>query len=152
MALPNVFSKEVTDSFIHRINQLTAQTTAKWGKMGVAEMLAHCCVTYEYVFETKHKPNGFFRSLLLKLLIKSQVVNEVMYKQSIPTGPDFLIKDQRDFEIEKQRLISFVQKVHDLGEQHFDGLKSHSFGVLTAKEWNNMFYKHLHHHLTQFGV
>ena len=40
----------------------------------------------------------------------------------------------------------------ELGVSYFENKESHSFGRLTIKEWNNMFYKHLEHHLTQFGV
>jgi len=40
----------------------------------------------------------------------------------------------------------------ELGEAHFDKKESHSFGVLTKGEWDTMFYKHLDHHLGQFGV
>ena len=35
---------------------------------------------------------------------------------------------------------------------YFDKKESHSFGLLSVKEWNTMFYKHLDHHLNQFGV
>ena len=45
-----------------------------------------------------------------------------------------------------------ITKTQELGEQYFDGKESHSFGNLTSNEWNNLFYKHLEHHLTQFGV
>ncbi|MCJ8164098.1 hypothetical protein MKJ04_04535 [Pontibacter sp. E15-1] len=36
------------------------------------------------------------------------------------------------------------------GNTHWQ--ESHSFGRLSSQEWNNMFYKHLDHHLSQFGV
>ena len=49
-------------------------------------------------------------------------------------------------------LIQYIQKVQQLGEQHFDGKESLSFGTLNKTEWNNMFYKHIDHHLRQFGV
>ncbi len=45
-----------------------------------------------------------------------------------------------------------MNKTQQLGENHFDGKESHSFGALNSKEWNNMFVKHLEHHLKQFGV
>ena len=62
------------------------------------------------------------------------------------------IKDSRDFETEKKRLVDYLNKTQQLGETYFDGKESHSFGVLTAQEWSTMFSKHLDHHLTQFGV
>jgi hypothetical protein len=49
-------------------------------------------------------------------------------------------------------LINYIKRTADLGESHFDGKESRSFGKLNITEWNNMFYKHLDHHLSQFGV
>ena len=68
------------------------------------------------------------------------------------TAPAFLITDTKDFEAEKKRLINYIKKTQELGEAHFDNKESHSFGNLSKTEWNNMFYKHIDHHLTQFGV
>lgn len=152
MALPNIFTKEVSDSIIQRINNLTPATTAKWGQMNVAQMLAHCNVTYEMVYENKHKkPNAFVR-FILKMLVKPKVVGESSYPQNGSTAPQFIIKDAKDFEAEKKRLIAHINKTQQLGENHFEGKESHSFGALNKTEWNNMFYKHLEHHLRQFGV
>lgn len=152
MALPNIFTKSVAEGVIDRINQLTASTQPKWGKMSVDQMLAHCNVTYEMVYEDKHpKPNTFVR-FILKLLVKGKVVSEESYQQNGQTAPQFIMKGDKDFDVEKNRLINFIKKTQELGEGHFEGKESHSFGALNKTEWNNMFYKHLNHHLTQFGV
>ncbi len=152
MALPNIFTKSVAEGVIDRINQLTASTQPKWGKMSVDQMLAHCNVTYEMVYEDKHpKPNAFVR-FILKLLVKGKVVSEEPYQQNGQTAPQFIMKGDKDFDVEKNRLINFIKKTQELGEGHFEGKESHSFGALNKTEWNNMFYKHLNHHLTQFGV
>ncbi len=152
MALPNIFTKEVSDSIIHRIHQLTPQTQAQWGTMGVAQMLAHCCVTYEMVYDNLHKKANFLMGFILKMLVKPTVVSEKPYKHNSGTAPQFVIKDSRDFDKEKQRLIAYIQKTQALGEAHFEGKESLSLGVLTKTEWNNLFYKHLDHHLRQFGA
>lgn len=152
MALPNIFTESVAEGVIDRINQLTASTQPKWGKMSVDQMLAHCNVTYEMVYEDKHpKPNTFVR-FILKLLVKGKVVSEEPYQQNGQTAPQFIMKGDKDFDVEKNRLINFIKKTQELGEGHFEGKESHSFGALNKTEWNNMFYKHLNHHLTQFGV
>ena len=152
MALPNIFEKENLDSIKQRINKLTINTPAQWGKMNVAQMLAHCNVTYEMLFTDKHpKPNAFVK-WILKLFVKSKVVGESLYQKNGQTAPQFIIVDQKEFEIEKSRLLVYIDKVAELGATYFEGKESHSFGPLTANEWNNMFYKHLNHHLTQFGV
>jgi hypothetical protein len=151
MALPNIFTVQVADDVIERINKLTPQTSAGWGKMNVAQMLAHCCVTYEMVYEDKHPKPGAFMKLILKMLVKNKVTSETPYKRNNPTAPAFLITGERDFNTEKTRLIAYIRKTQQLGESAFDGRESHSFGPLTLTEWNNMFYKHVDHHLTQFG-
>lgn len=150
--MKNVFKQSDAVEVIDRINKLNPETKALWGKMNVSQMLAHCNVTYELIYEDKHqKPNAFMK-LVLKLLVKSSVVVEKGYKKNNPTAPQFLIKEERNFEIEKKRLVDYINKTQQLGESEFDGKVSHSFGKLNKTEWNNMFYKHLNHHLAQFGV
>lgn len=152
MALPNIFNKQVAYEIIDRINKLQPNTQPQWGKMNVAQMLAHCNVTYEMAFENKHPKPNFLMRLILKLFVKKIVVGEKFYKKNSPTAPAFIIADERNFETEKARLINYINKTVELGETHFNNKESLSFGRLSSTEWNNMFYKHLNHHLTQFGV
>ncbi|AYL99607.1 DUF1569 domain-containing protein [Mucilaginibacter celer] len=153
MAFPNIFTVQVIDDVIGRINKLTSSTTAQWGKMNAPQMLAHCCVAYELEYEgDKHPKPGALMRLMLKMLVKNKVVSEAPYKHSSPTAPAFIVTGERDFETEKARLIGYIKKTQQLGESEFDGKMSHSFGPLSITQWNNLFYKHLDHHLTQFGV
>ncbi len=153
MTFPNIFTKETTDQVIHRIGKLTDTSQAQWGKMNVSQMLAHCCVSYEMIYEPeKHpKPNAVMR-FFIKLMAKNAVVGDKPYKRNSPTAPAFVIKGQRNFEVEKRRLIDFLTKTQELGEDYYDNKESNSFGNLTKNEWNTLFYKHLDHHLTQFAV
>ncbi|MES2454624.1 MAG: DUF1569 domain-containing protein [Bacteroidota bacterium] len=153
MAIQNIFSKEVTDQVIARVGKLHSESQPLWGKMNAAQMYAHCCVSYELVFEPeKHPKPGAFMKFILKLLVKPQVVTEKPYSKNSRTARAFLITDERQFELEKGRLIDFLSKTQQQGTTYFDGKESHSFGPLTLNEWNNLFYKHIDHHLQQFGV
>ena len=150
--MQNIFDPQVTTELISRVNQLKPESPALWGKMTVDQMLAHCCVAYEMAFTNKHpKPNPLMR-FLLKAFVKKGVVNEVPYKRNIRTAPVFIISERKNFEEEKDRLINYLGHTVTLGKDHFEGKESLSFGPMTAEEWNNLFYKHLDHHLTQFGV
>jgi hypothetical protein len=150
--MKNVFLASDSEEIIQRINQLKADSMPEWGKMTVAQMLAHCNVTYEMLYENKHpKPNGLVK-FMLKLFVKNGVVNEVPYPKNSRTAPQFVISETKEFEKEKARLIDYIHKTQQLGASYFEGKESHSFGGLNSKEWNNMFYKHLDHHLGQFGV
>lgn len=152
MALPNIFTREVADQIIGRINALQPTTTPQWGQMAVAQMLAHCNVTYEMAYENIHPKPNFLVRMMLKAFVKNVVVSEMPYKKSSQTAPAFIIKDDKNFEAEKARLIAYINRTVELGENAFDQKESLSFGPLSKTEWNNMFYKHLNHHLTQFGV
>lgn len=150
--MKNIFDKTVSTEIIERINSLNTYSKPKWGKMSVAQMLAHCNVTYELIYENKHpKPKGI-KKWMLKTFVKNFVVNEKSYKKNSRTVPEFVISNEKDFNEEKERLISFILKTQELGSDYFENKESHSFGNLTKKEWNNMFYKHLDHHLYQFEV
>ena len=150
--MKSVFEAKVVEELTERINRLNPDSSPQWGKMSVDQMLAHCNVTYELVYENRHKkPNPLMR-FILRNLIKKAVVNEIPYKRNGQTAPAFVVKNDRDFELEKARLITYLIQTQQLGEAHFDQKESLNFGPLSKQEWNNMFYKHLDHHLTQFGV
>lgn len=151
--MQDIFNAKEAQNYIDRINKLTPESQRKWGKMTVDQMLAHCNVTYEMVYEPqKHRAPGGIAKFILKSFVKPKVVGEKSYPQNSPTAPQFLIKENKDFDSEKKRLIGFIQKTQQLGREAFDGKESFSFGKLKAQEWNNMFAKHLNHHLSQFGV
>ena len=150
--MKNVFDPAVTAELIQRIEKLSPESPALWGKMSVDQMLAHCCVAYEMAFTNKHPKANALMRFILKTFVKPGVVNEVPYKKNLPTAPAFRIKNEKNFAEEKARLIAFVEQTLSASEATFEGKESPSFGHMNAKEWNNLLYKHLDHHLTQFGV
>lgn len=151
--MQDIFDIKEAQNYIDRIQKLLPETPAKWGKMSVDQMLAHCNVTYEMIYEPqKHKPTGGIAKFILKMFVKPKVVGEKSYPKNSPTAPQFIINGTKDFEDEKKRLIGFIQKTQQLGREAFDDKESFSFGKLKSQEWNNMFVKHLNHHLEQFGV
>ena len=150
--MKNIFHPQITQELIARINKLTPETTPRWGIMRVDQMMAHCSVAYEMAYTDKYSlPNPFMR-FILKTFVKNGVVNDKPYPRNARTAPAFIIEERRDFVTEKILLIGYLEKTRDLGIPYFEGKESVSFGPLTAQEWNSLFYKHLDHHLTQFGV
>ncbi|MEO9894698.1 DUF1569 domain-containing protein [Aurantibacter sp.] len=148
----NLFDENETQQTIERINNLTSETKGLWGKMSVAQMMAHCNVAYEIVYTDKHpKPNAFAR-LMVKLFVKNIVVGDKPYKKNSPTSPIFKMTTEKDFEVEKKRLVDHLIKTKELGPKYYNGRNNPAFGSLTDEQWNTLFSKHLEHHLTQFGV
>ncbi len=150
--MKDLFDKKNAEEMIKRIEALQPNSERKWGKMSVDQMLAHCNVTYEFIYDNIHpKPSGL-QKWMLKIFVKNIVVNEKPYKKNSRTAPEFIMVNEKNFEIEKNRLIAYINKTQQLGSDYFHNKESRSFGNLTKTEWSNMFYKHLDHHLSQFGV
>ena len=151
--MQNVFDAKDAQEYIDRINNLTPETQRKWGKMSVDQVLAHLNVAYDLTFTPEKFPKpSFIAKFLLSRFVKPKITNEIPYKQSLPTSPAFIIADERNFEEEKAKLIGNIQRVQQLGREAFEGKENINFGKMTAQCWNNMFAKHLNHHLEQFGV
>ena len=150
--MKNSFDVKDKDEFLSRIHKLNENTQPNWGKMNSGQMIAHLNVAYEMAIDDMHPKATGLKKWLMKKFVKKVVVGEKPYPRNSRTAPSFLIKSNKDFTKEKSRLIEYINKTCELGENHFDGKESNSFGKLTKAEWNNLFSKHLEHHLTQFGV
>ena len=152
MIILNTFDPKTTEKTFERLEKLNYMSKPQWGKMNVAQMLAHLNVAYDLAYERIPYKSSGFKKFILKLLVKPLVVSEKPYKKNSHTAPEFIIADARDFEKEKSKFIDNVKQTEAHGAKYFEGKESSSFGVMTAKEWSNQFYKHIDHHFTQFGV
>lgn len=149
MEIKNLFEPAVKNEIIDRINKLTPQTKQLWGKMNVAQMLAHVQKPIGIAYGT-HQPKGSFLLRLLGPLFKSQLWNENPYKQSLPTDPTFvMIGEEKEFDTEKAAVIGMVNR---FTETNIVGERHPVFGKLTKENWSKATWKHLDHHLKQFGV
>jgi hypothetical protein len=118
--MKNIFAPEITQEIIDRIHKLTPDTQRQWGKMTVSQMLAHCSVTYEMIYEDIHpKPKGF-QKLILKTFVKNIVISKKPYKPNNPTAPAFLIKEDKHFHKEQKRLTDYIQRTQQLGAAHLN--------------------------------
>ena len=149
MEVKNLFDPAVKQEIIDRINKLTPQTKQLWGKMNVSQMLAHIQMPILIAFGT-HNPKGSFLLRLIGPLFKSKLWDEKPYKQSLPTDPTFIMTgSEKEFEKEKSAILELLNKFSNetiVGEHH------PVFGKLTKENWSKATWKHLDHHLKQFGV
>ena len=148
MEIKNLFDRAIKEEIITRINKLTPQSQSQWGKMDVAQMLAHCQMPLG-VAVGKHKLKGSFFIKLIGRLFKKQLFNDKPFKHDLPTDKSFKIADLRDFENEKQNLITMI---NDFSETTMSGEPHPFFGKLSKEQWSKGTWKHLDHHLRQFGV
>ena len=89
---------------------------------------------------------------LLKSFLKAIVVGPRPYVKNSRTAPELIVANERVLETERKRLFTNMYQVRTWGAKHFEGKDNHSLGVMPAQAWNNLFAKHLEHHLGQFGA
>lgn len=148
MEVKNLFDASVKEDIINRINKLSPQSPALWGKMNVSQMLAHCQMPLG-VATGKHTLKGSFLLKLVGPLFKKQLFNEVPFKRNLPTDKSFIIANPQEFEKEKQNLVDMV---NSFSATTMSGEPHPFFGKLSKEEWSRGTWKHLDHHLQQFGV
>ena len=148
MEVKSLFDPAVKAIIIERINQLTSDSQRKWGKMDASQMLAHvqCPINFAY---GNHSIQGGFLLKLIGPLFKSVLFNNTPYKQGLPTDKTYIISDQREFEKERNQLIELVNR---FSESNIIDARHPVFGKLTKEQWSKATWKHLDHHLKQFGV
>ncbi len=150
--MKDVFDPATVAELATRIERLTPATKPQWGKMSVDQMLAHVNVAYDMVYDASTVKATGLKRLLMKWFVKGGVVGPKPYPRNSPTAPQFRMTGSKDFNAEKSRLLAYLSRVQAEGARGFEGRESASFGPLSSAEWNVLFYKHLDHHLTQFGV
>lgn len=142
-----LYDSKVYQACLDRIEKIQPDTQAQWGKMTPAQMLAHCSEIQE-VSNGKPLKNTPFIARLFKGMIRKMVVNDKPYSKGTQTHPQYKQRDQKEFETEKQRLLQALQTFVEDPKSS----KHPLFGEMSAEERGWAMYKHLNHHLEQFGV
>lgn len=149
--MKNIFVETDANEIINRIEKLSPSTPRLWGKMNVSQMLSHCGNALDMAMGTIN-PRRIFIGRIIGGLIKSKYVNEVPFSRSSPTSEEIKVTDARDFVLEKARLIRLIKQFSANGEAGCTKHPHPFFGALTPSEWSRGMYKHLDHHIRQFGT
>ena len=150
--MPSIFNPSDNKELIERINQLTPITLSQWGKMTVSQMLLHCQQPIKVAHGTLElKPNKllvfFFGKSAKKKLLQPQP-----FGKGMPTAKEFKVSHEPDFETSKNELVELVEVFAKDGHKCIKNLRHPFFGTMNIEEWDALQYKHLDHHLKQFGA
>jgi hypothetical protein len=119
--------------------------------MDSAQMMAHCSNALEVGTGDRPRKQAMI-GMLLGRFVKASLLGEKPFSRNSPTDPTFIISDPRDFDAERTRLAGLIERFAAAGPENA-GKQTHSFlGRLGGDEWAVMMYKHLDHHLRQFGA
>ena len=149
--MKNLFEQTTVQEVNQRLDKLTPSSQRQWGKMNVGQMLAHCSAALEVAVGDKN-PSRIFIGRIIGSFLKPMFSNEKPFGKNSPTDKSFIITDERDFNKEKLRLKGLVERFNKGGAEKVTTNPHSFFGKLKPNEWATGMYKHLDHHLRQFGV
>ena len=149
--MKNLFEPEAAEEVISRIDNLRPTSARQWGKMGPAQMLAHCSIAMDMALG-KLNPPRMFAGRLIGPLFKSIYTNEKPFGKNAPTAETLVVADSRDFAREQEQLKVKIRQFSEGGEARCTRHPHPFFGLLSPEAWSRGMYKHLDHHLRQFGA
>jgi len=147
----SIFDKAGNEVMVARINSLTPESKALWGKMSAGQMCKHCSLAVEVAFAKQDLKVNFLMRLLGKMLKKKVLYGGSLRKES-PTAKEFIITEYFDLEDAKKDLIANFSRFAAEGKASIKLMKHPFWGDMTYEEWDLLMWKHLDHHLMQFGV
>jgi hypothetical protein len=149
--MTNLFEPATTEEVKQRMAQLRPDSDRQWGKMNPAQALAHSSAAMEVSVGLKFPPRNLFGRLIGRRVLKTFLAGKPFPRNS-PTDKSYVVKDDRDFEVERQRLLELIDRFVGGGPAACTNHPHSFFGHLTPQEWAALNYMHLDHHLRQFGV
>ncbi len=135
-----------------RLLNLRPDSARQWGTMNAGQAVAHCAVAMEMAVgdvRPRRMPIGWILGPVIKRLA---IGNEQPFRRNTPTTPDLVMAELRELDAERRRLSALIDRFSAAGPA---GCTTHPhafFGRLAPREWAVLSYKHLDHHLRQFGA
>jgi len=150
--MKNLFDPARVDEVKQRIAMLRPESERQWGTMSAPQAVEHCSRGLEMALGDKKPPRALL-GRILGLLIKPKVFgNDEPMRRNTPTMKVLVVQDERDLAKERARLCGMIDRFVAAGPSGCTTHPHSFFGKLKAEEWAILMYKHLDHHLRQFGV
>jgi hypothetical protein len=150
--MDTLFDSAACDRVLRRIESMRPDSPRGWGKMDAAQMLSHCALALEAATGDAVLHSNFMAKLIGPLF-KGWMLGPKPFSKDSPTHPLLVLHTSpRDFEKEKSRLAAVVRKFHDAGPASAAKHRHAFVQKLTGAEWGVLQWKHLDHHLRQFGA
>lgn len=147
--MKSVFNDSDRSAMVARIDRVAAGAPPRWGKMNAEMMLGHLVESARMTLgQLPTKPKRLpFRYFPLKQLI----VYVLPFPKGAPTAPELLPRETGSADEAKRELVRLLRLIADRAQQT-EWPEHPAFGKLNARAWGVLTYRHVDHHLRQFGV
>ena len=149
--MKTLFDPATHEEVVRRVESLQPSADRQWGKMTSAQMLEHTARALDMAIGKTPRQQALLGKLI-GWIFRKEFVGEKPFRKNGPTGPDFIVKTEPDFGRTRDKVKTLLDEFHALGENGCDGNVHLFFGTMTGAEWGVTQYKHMDHHLRQFGA
>jgi Protein of unknown function (DUF1569) len=151
--MKNLFEVPVAGEIKDRVARLRPESERQWGTMTAAQALAHCSRSMEWAVGDRQPPRAGLGVRIMGRIVKPMALgNDAPLRRNSPTSKDLVVEDECDLAMERERLCVLIDRFVASGSKGCTTAPHSFFGPLTPEEWATLTYKHLDHHLRQFGV
>ncbi|HET7712615.1 MAG TPA: DinB family protein [Thermoanaerobaculia bacterium] len=134
------------------MSRIDSHLRPQWGKMSALEMLSHLVASLKMALgQISPEPKNI--AWLRTFPMKQIILYWLPFPKGAPTAPELLISDEACPPLamskrELERLLDEFSK-RELTRPWPD---HPAFGRLNGRQWGTLVYRHMDHHLRQFGV
>jgi len=150
--MKDIFNPQTIQEFQTRIENLNPNSQGQWGKMSVYQMLKHCADNEQLMLGQRKFKRVFLGRIFGKIALKSNIKDDAPLSKNSPTHPDLVITANGDMEQEKQRWIKLLHNYPQRKSNDYKDFIHPFFGKMNSEQVSRFAYKHIDHHLRQFGV
>ena len=150
--MKNLFEAAKVEEVKQRMARLRPDSERLWGKMNAPQALAHCSAAVEWAVGDRIPPRMFLGRIMGRIVKPMVLGNDEPMQRNSPTAKELVVQDERDLGTERERLRGLIDRFAAGGPKGCTTHPHSFFGRLTPDEWATLMYKHLDHHLRQFGV
>jgi hypothetical protein len=150
--MKNLFEMARVTEIKERVANLRPESQRQWGTMNAAQAVAHLTAGVELALGDR-KPPRLLIGRVIGGIIKPKVFgDDAPMRRNSPTMKELVMLDEHDLDKERERLVIVIDRLVAAGPAGCTAHPHSFFGRLTPQEWAILMYKHLDHHLRQFGV
>lgn len=151
--MKNLIKQKDCAEILVRLEKLQETNNAKWGKLRIHEVLPHLTDPIRCVLGEKDcvpLDNPVLKGPIGKLMLRY-----LPWPKGAPTSKSFLpgtgLTDPVQFEKDKSQLVEIIHRFVNTPDQ-YQFKPNPVFGQLNKKDIGRLYWRHLDHHLKQFGV
>jgi len=134
---------------LDRLERLAPEAAPRWGRMTAPQMLAHLT---DWMLMAKGELKTATKKRVLRYApLKQLVIYWLPFPKGVPTAPELVSRMPSEWAIERASVRYHVESFENLDPKS-QWPEHPVFGKLSAEAWGVLGYRHMDHHLRQFGI